>query len=76
MIPSMYVKSDFSRIWWAPRTTSIKPALELMYYDYKNLYLPEYANQINTVYEKNYGYRLNGLNKKDNKVDNKKDNRK
>ena len=38
-----------------------------MYYDYKNLYLPEYANQINTVYEKNYGYRLNGLNKKDNK---------
>lgn len=44
-----------------PRTTTVKPALELMYYNYKQLNLPEYANQINKVYQLNYGTKLNGI---------------
>ena len=46
-----------------PRTTAVKPALELMYYGYKQLSLPEYSNKINKVYQVNYGHKLNGLRK-------------
>jgi outer membrane protein assembly factor BamD len=46
-----------------PRTTFVKSALELMYYDYKQLSLPQYASQINKVYQENYGVKLNGVRK-------------
>ena len=38
-----------------PRSTSVKPALELLYYDYKNLKLQTLANGVNEVYKVNYG---------------------
>lgn len=38
-----------------PRTSSVQPALELMYHDYKNLNLSNYADQVNQVYKLNYG---------------------
>ena len=43
-----------------PQTTSVKPALEIMYYSYKKLGLLDYADNINKVYLLNYGVRLNG----------------
>ena len=47
-----------------PRTTSVQPALEIMYYDYKQLKLPEYANQVSEVYKANYSQDLSKNNKK------------
>jgi len=41
-----------------PRTTSVQPALEIMYHCYQQLNLPDYANQINQVYKANYGQSL------------------
>ena len=44
-----------------PRTTSVKPALKVMYYSYKKLNLLGYAQNINKVYKLNYGVSLNGV---------------